>query len=81
MALNGTLDMQVSCERNLDVLRKGLPSAGSGINRNVVKAEDGLNHLFQHCRTGNPSEYKEISETFSPEVISEMVTWLKALFQ
>lgn len=83
MALNGTLDMQVPCERNLDALRRGLPSAsgsGVGVNKNVVKAEDGLNHLFQHCHTGSPFEYKEISETFSPEVISEMITWMNTLF-
>ena len=78
MALNGTLDMQVSCERNLEALRRGLPAGPE--SKNVVKAEDGLNHLFQHCRTGEPSEYKEISETFSPGVISEMSTWIKSLF-
>lgn len=74
MALNGTLDMQVSCERNLDALRRGLPADPE--SKNVVKAEDGLNHLFQHCRTGEPSEYKEISETFSPGVISEMIDFI-----
>ncbi len=38
-----------------------------------------LNHLFQHCVTGEVSEYKNIEETFSPEVISRMISWLKAL--
>ncbi len=80
MALNGTMDVQVSCERNLDAIRNGLPATSEGGHKNVVKAEDGLNHLFQHCSTGNPAEYKAISETFSPEVISEMVTWIKSLF-
>ncbi len=75
MALNGTKDTQVQCERNMEALRLGLP-AGS---RNVIRAEEGLNHLFQHCVTGEFSEYKEIEETFSPEVISEMVAWIKAL--
>ncbi len=75
MALNGTKDTQVQCERNMEALRLGLP-AGS---RNVIRAEEGLNHLFQHCVTGEFSEYKETEETFSPEVISEMVAWIKAL--
>ena len=75
MALNGTKDTQVQSERNLDVLRSGLPSG----DKNLIKAETGLNHLFQHCATGAFSEYKEIEETISPEVLSEMITWIKAL--
>ena len=75
MALNGTKDTQVQCERNITVLRAGLPSGG----RNVIKAEEGLNHLFQHCLTGEVTEYKEIEETISPEVLSEMTEWIKSL--
>lgn len=75
MALNGTKDSQVQCGRNLDALKSSLPSG----DKNLIKAETGLNHLFQHCATGAFSEYKEIEETFSPEVLSEMITWIKAL--
>ena len=123
MALNGTKDIQVSCDRNLSLLRQGLPGgysesvpvtvsgsdlgSVSGSNSrsasvptaetrsvsrsssvsvsenssvNVIKAEAGLNHLFQHCNTGEVSEYKEIEETFSPEVLTEMTAWLHFLF-
>lgn len=48
-------------------------------SRSVIRAEDGLNHLFQHCVTGEVSEYKNIEETFSPEVLSEMIAWIKTL--
>ncbi len=75
LALNGSKDTQVDCKRNLAALREGLPSDG----RNVIRAEEGLNHLFQHCVTGELSEYKEIEETFSPEVLAEMIAWLQAL--
>ncbi len=75
MALNGTKDTQVQCERNIEALRAGLPANG----KTVIRAEEGLNHLFQHCATGEFSEYKEIEETFSPEVLSEMIVWIKAL--
>lgn len=117
MALNGTKDIQVSCERNLSLLRQGLPGGysesvpvtGSGLDSNfrsatdptaetssvsrsasvsvpenssvnVIRAEAGLNHLFQHCRTGAVSEYKEIEETFSQDVLAEMITWVHTLF-
>ena len=75
MALNGTKDTQVQCDRNIAALEAGLPSN----SRSVIRAEDGLNHLFQHCVTGEFSEYKEIEETFSPKVLSEMVAWIKTL--
>lgn len=75
MALNGTKDTQVQCDRNIAVLKAGLPSN----SRSVIRAEDGLNHLFQHCVTGEVSEYKSIEETFSPEVLSEMIAWIKTL--
>ena len=75
MALNGTKDTQVQCDRNIAALEAGLPSN----SRSVIRAEDGLNHLFQHCVTGEFSEYKSIEETFSPEVLSEMIAWIKTL--
>lgn len=74
MALNGTKDVQVQCERNLGALRLGLVG-----DMNVIRAEEGLNHLFQHCATGDTSEYKEIEETISPEVLSVMTEWIKSL--
>ena len=79
MALNGTKDAQVDCGRNLSLLRQGLSGGYTFADEssvNVVKAETGLNHLFQHCRTGEVSEYKEIEETFSPDVLTEMIAWL-----
>ena len=75
MALNGAKDTQVQCDRNIAALKAGLPSN----SRSVIRAEDGLNHLFQHCVTGEVSEYKNIEETFSPEVLSEMIAWIKTL--
>ena len=75
MALNGTKDTQVQCDRNIAALEAGLPSN----SRSVIRAEDGLNHLFQRCVTGEVSEYKNIEETFSPEVLSEMIAWIKTL--
>ena len=75
MALNGTKDTQVQCDRNIAALEAGLPSN----SRSVIRAEDGLTPLFQHCVTGEVSEYKSIEETFSPEVLSEMIAWIKTL--
>ena len=38
-----------------------------------------LNHLFQHCTTGMPDEYGDIEETFSEEVLQDIVEWIEKL--
>ena len=75
LALNGTKDNQVEYRSNLDAIRSGLP----GNDRNAVEAIDGVNHLFQHCKTGKVPEYREIEETFAPEVLQKMIGWITAL--
>jgi len=74
MALNGTLDRQVDYKANLEALRKGLK-----VKNSRIEAKEGLNHLFQHCQTGDMTEYQQIEETFSNDVINEMIVWVKAL--
>lgn len=75
LALNGTLDLQVPCETNLQAIEKYLKKGG---NKNIKTVRfEGLNHLFQHTQTGLPSEYGEIEETFSTEVMDVMVEWIK----
>lgn len=72
LALNGTKDIQVDCQLNLDVLRKGLNHNSMAL----VEPMDGLNHMFQHCTTGAVSEYREIEETIAPEVLQKISDWL-----
>ena len=75
MALNGSKDLQVIATQNLPALRRTLPKN----KRNVIKEYEGLNHLFQHCTTGLPDEYFKIEETFSDEVINDIIAWVKRL--
>jgi len=72
LALGGTLDTQVDSRANLGALREGLKPQMS-----TIVEVDGVNHLFQHCKTGDVSEYKEIEETISPEVLEQMITWIE----
>lgn len=75
LALNGSLDLQVPPKEDLATIKKAIESNG---NKNVTTLElEGLNHLFQTAKTGSPSEYAEISETFSPEALKIMSDWLK----
>ena len=71
LALNGSRDMQVDATRNLKALHDGMDSQ----LLTTVEVEN-VNHLFQHCNTGSISEYKDIEETFAPEVLQLMTDWL-----
>ncbi len=71
LALNGTKDMQVEAESNLRALRSGLPDNPY----NKFETVEGVNHMFQHCQTGMTTEYRDIEETFAPEVLETLVEW------
>jgi hypothetical protein len=74
LALNGEKDLQVSAADNLPILQKALES--SGAKDATVKSLPGLNHLFQHCDTGSPTEYGAIEETMSPAVLEIITSWI-----
>ncbi len=75
LAINGDKDVQVVSSLNLKGIEMALPKN----KKNLVKEYPGLNHLFQHCTTGLPTEYAGIEETISEEVLRDMVAWIKAL--
>ena len=75
LALNGTKDIQVDFQSNLDAIRTGLTAN----TQSMVEPVEGLNHLFQHYNTGAVSEYRSIEETFAPEVLETMVRWLESV--
>lgn len=75
LALNGAKDLQVDADMNLSSIRNTLQSSGN--NKVTVKKYPSLNHLFQHTQTGKISEYRQIEETISPEVLQDMLQWIK----
>lgn len=76
LALNGTLDLQVPATENLGEIEKALRAAG---NKDItIKPLPGLNHLFQHAKTGQVEEYSKIEETLAPELLQEVSSWISA---
>ena len=71
-ALNGDRDTQVISSLCLPALKQLLPPS----KKNLIKEYPGLNHLFQHCATGLPTEYGEIEQTISEEVLKDIAQWL-----
>ena len=79
LAINGEKDTQVLAEKNLNAIRQALLKAN---NRNfVIKKYPQLNHLFQNCTTGFVNEYGTITQTISPQVLEDIVEWLKIQIQ
>jgi uncharacterized protein len=77
LILNGAKDLQVAADVNPPAIEKALKSGKN--NSFTTHVFPDLNHLFQHCKTGAPSEYSNIEETFSPEVLKIMSDWILAL--
>lgn len=74
LALNGELDLQVAWKENLDLIAAALKE---GKNKDyTVKSFPRLNHLFQTSKTGLLSEYVQIEETTSPEVLKTISHWI-----
>lgn len=77
LAINGEKDLQVAADMNLKSIEKAVRSGGNNSVRTVKFP--GLNHLFQHCKTGLPAEYGEIEETMSGDVLKLMSDWIHGL--
>ncbi|TDS14055.1 alpha/beta hydrolase family protein [Sphingobacterium paludis] len=71
-AVFGTKDLQVPFAPNLESLSDNLPKREG----HFLKAYEGLNHLFQHTKTGAPSEYGNLEETFSDTVLRDLAAWI-----
>lgn len=73
LAINGDKDLQVSV---LNMNTIGDIFEKSKLKQYTLSLAPGLNHLFQHCKTGSPAEYGEIEETFAVEVLEQMAAWM-----
>lgn len=69
MIVYGEKDKQVPSSLNFGRAKELAPEAD-------VRSYPGLNHLMQNARTGNVEEYMEIEETFSPQLLDDIVSFL-----
>ncbi len=75
LILIGEKDLQVPPKENFKAIRQAIKK---NANKDITLKElKGLNHLFQHCKTGSPLEYGKIEETFSPQALEEIMEWIK----
>ncbi len=69
LAINGDKDTQVEAGANIGIIKKNIPKAETHVM-------PGLNHLMQHCETGEMAEYDSIRETISPEVLDLILSFI-----
>ena len=69
LAIGGDRDTQIDAKANLEVLERILPDVYTMIYSR-------LNHMFQHCATGEIEEYSQIEETMAEEVIDEIISFI-----
>ena len=77
LALNGEKDIQVAAAPNIEAIRKIMVE--KKVKTFKVEVLPGLNHLFQHCKKCDVSEYAEIEETFAPEALQIIGDWIKGV--
>lgn len=71
LALNGSKDIQVEAEQNINGFKKLSKHPESEF---VVF--DGLNHLFQKCMSCKIAEYGALETTIEMEVLEKVVDWI-----
>lgn len=69
LAVNGDKDTQVNAAANIALIK-------SKVTHTETHILPDLNHLMQHCETGDVSEYGTIRETLSPEVLDIIRSFL-----
>ncbi|MDQ6531573.1 alpha/beta hydrolase [Flavobacterium sp. LHD-85] len=74
LAINGSKDVQVPPEANLQNIQRALTKGGN--KKITIKTLPNLNHLFQECKTGSQFEYGAIEQTISPTALEEISSWL-----
>ena len=74
LALNGSKDTQVQADPNLDAIEQALREGKC--KSFTIKKLEGLNHLFQKCKTGDGFEYGAIEETINQEALELIGKWI-----
>ena len=78
LSLYGSLDLQVPPIPNAEIMEELFISKAEGGFIGKVKTYKGLNHLFQNADTGMVTEYGQIQETMEPDVLIDIIRWIKA---
>jgi alpha/beta superfamily hydrolase len=74
LAINGSKDLQVTPKKNLEAIKTSLEKNGNS-DFKILEFEN-LNHLFQESETGSLTEYAQIEQSISPDVLKKITSWI-----
>lgn len=78
LVLAGDRDLQVPAEQNIPEITQALKQSD---NRDVtIRVLPGLNHLYQHTKTGSPDEYAASPDTFNDDALKIICDWITQRF-
>lgn len=77
LAVNGSMDLQVEAGANLALIQDALLKGGN--QQVTTRSFDGLNHLFQNCKTCRVEEYSSLDQTIDPAVLEFITKWVLAV--
>lgn len=77
LALNGSEDIQVPPVSNQAGFKTHLSKKSQ--KQSKIEIIEGVNHLFQTCKTCMVTEYDDLEETFSPVALKEIADWINGL--
>lgn len=78
LVLGGEKDMQV-LPHHVNLIKEGLEKGGN--KRVTAILYPGKNHLMQDATTGDPGEYGDIENTIAPDVVADIVNWIKKVVE
>jgi dienelactone hydrolase len=76
LVIGGEKDLQV-LPHHVNLIKEGIEKGGN--KRVTAILYPGKNHLMQDAITGSPSEYGDIENTIAPDVVADIVSWIKKL--
>lgn len=74
LAVNGSMDLQVEANANLQLIQEGLLKGGN--QQLTTRSFEGLNHLFQRCNTCRVEEYSSLDQTIDPVALEFITKWI-----
>lgn len=77
LSIYGGKDIMLNARNNSQNWEKFATAAHN--KKLTAKIYPGLNHLLQYCNTCTSTEYARLTETISPVVLQEIITWLKSI--
>jgi len=80
LALNGSDDIQVVADTNLEAIERILTKSKKSFNHKIMKL-DGLNHYFQPAEGEYGHEYALIMTTFDESAMQAINDWILYLNQ